>query len=68
MVSGVSDALRQETSPRSGKDERKIHKLDVNAYEPWASSSRSSSDAGRDTAFCKGGPGKAICGEPVQEH
>ena len=52
-------------STTSGRDEKKIHKLDGSAYKPFGSRSRSSSDAGSDTAFCKGGPGK-VCGEPVR--
>ena len=44
----------------------RVQKLDENAYKPWGSRSRSSSDAGSDTSFCKGGPGKAVCGDPVR--
>ena len=51
---------------REGRDERKIHKFDVNAYKPWGSRSRSPSDAGSDTAFRKGGPGKETCGNSVR--
>ena len=50
----------------SGRDEAKVRKLDGNAYKPFGSRSRSSSDAGSDTAFCRGGSGKANCGEPVR--
>ena len=59
------DSVARQAGPE-GRDERKIHKLDVNAYKPWGSRSRSPSDAGSDTAFCKGGPGKETCGEPVR--
>ena len=44
----------------------RVQKLDENAYKPWGSRSRSSSDAGSDTSFCKGGPGKAVCGDPFR--
>ena len=44
----------------------KVQKLDDSAYRPWEARSRSSSEAGSDTSFCKGGPGKAVCGEPVR--
>ena len=63
---GGKGDLREEATPRQGRDDKKIHKLDVNAYKPWGSRSRSSSDAGSDTAFCKGGPAKIMCGEPVR--
>ena len=51
-------------SATSFRDEKKIHKLDGSAYKPFVSRFRSSSDAGSDTAFCNGSPGK-VCGEPV---
>ena len=45
-------------------------KLDDNALKPWGGGtlSRSSSDtssSGSETYFCKGGPGKKSCGDPV---
>ena len=43
-----------------------VQKLDGNAYKPWGARSRSSSDAGSDTSFCVGGPGRLNCGEPVR--
>ena len=54
-----------KTSGTSGRDEKKILTLDGSAYKPFGSRSRLSSDAGNDTAFCKGGPRK-VCGEPVR--
>ena len=62
--SGVSGKNPAAASGQ-GKEEKKIQKLDGNAYKPFGSRSRSSSDAGSDTAFCKGGLGK-VCGEPVR--
>ena len=50
----------------AGRSDPKVKKLDPNAYKPFGTRSRSSSiDAGEDTVFCKGGPGKQTCGEPV---
>ena len=49
----------------SVRDEKKIHKLDGSTYKPFGTRSRSSSDAGSYTAFCKEGTGK-VCGEPVR--
>ena len=56
----------QEATAGPGRDDKRIHKLDDNVYKPWGARSRSSSDAGSDTAFCNGGPGKEVCGEPVR--
>ena len=44
----------------------KVQKLDGSVYRPWGTRSRSSSEAGSDTSFCRGGPGRAVCGEPVK--
>ena len=63
---GGDKAASQDPALLSGRDERKVQKLDGKAYKPWGTRSRSSSDAGSDTAFCKGGPGKEVCGEPVR--
>ena len=63
---GGDKASNQDPTLVSGREERKVQKLDGKAYKPWGARSRSSSDAGSDTAFCKGGPGKEVCGEPVR--
>ena len=52
---------KEVTAGRAG-----IQKLGDGAYKPFGPRSRSSSDAGSDTAFCDGGPGKLTCGEPVR--
>lgn len=52
---------KEVTAGRAG-----IQKLGDGAYKPFGPRSRSSSDAGSDTAFCDGGPGKSTCGEPVR--
>ena len=57
----ISSQQNEATTGRT-----KVHKLDGNAYKPWGSRSRASSDAGSDTSFCLGGPGKSVCGEPVR--
>ena len=44
----------------------RVQKLDENVYKPFGCRSRSSSDAGSDTSYCKGGPGKPVCGERVR--
>ena len=47
----------------------KVQKLDGSTYRPFGSHSRSSSEAGSvcsDTLFCKVGPGKPVCGDPVK--
>lgn len=55
----------------TGKDnDRPIQKLDDEAFKPFGSRSRASSEASSDApaslASCKGGPNKVICGEPVK--
>ena len=52
------------------KGRRASRKLDENAFKPWGgcAMSRSSSDtgsSGNETFFCKGGPGRESCGDPV---
>ena len=43
-----------------------IHKLDDHAFKPFGPRSRASSEAGSDASFCRGGPKKVVCGEPVR--
>ena len=42
-----------------------IHKLDDQAFKPFGPRSRSSSEAGSDVSFCKGGPNR-VCGDTVK--
>ena len=61
-----------EQVPASQKSKKTSRKLDDNAFKPWGGCalSRSSSDtgsSGSETFFCKGGPGKESCGDPVLE-
>ena len=49
---------------------RQVRRLGDDVYGPWGGSSsvsRSSSDTGSETATCKGGPGKRVCGQPVKD-
>ena len=66
MVPMKDSAVSAPVTPVPGRSEKKIQKLDGNAYKPFGSRSRSSSDAGSDTAYCRGGPG-IVCGEPVRD-
>ena len=66
MVPMKDSAVSAPVTPVLGRSEKKIQKLDGNAYKPFGSRSRSSSDAGSDTTYCRGGPGN-VCGEPVRE-
>ena len=53
----------------SVKDDRKVQKLDGNAYKLWGTGTRSrssSTDTNSDTVYCKGGPGRDKCGELVR--
>ena len=78
-VNVISASVSKDTSSRgkqvghSNSDSKEqtagraaVQKLDGNAYKPWGARSRSSSDAGSDTSFCVGGPGRLNCGEPVR--
>ena len=65
---GNEDVECNEETPTVGK-------LDKDAYKPWGTCSRSSSDAGsegtsvsgRGPAICNGGPGNMTCGTPVTD-
>ena len=69
----VSDLEKsKEDMTVAQKNRRGSRKLDDMAFKPWGgcsvSISRSSSDtgsSGSETYFCKGGPGKETCGDPV---
>ena len=63
----TADQVSKGISAVRGKDDKTVHKLGDSAYKPWGSRSRSSSEAGSDTAFCNGGPGKVKCGDPVRD-
>lgn len=63
--SNTKPTKQETTGAGSGKDSRKVHKLDGKAYQPWGRRSRSSSEAGSDTACSKGGSGKEACNEQV---
>ena len=54
------------TGESSAARAKPIHKLDDQAFKPFGPRSRASSDAGSDAAFCRGGPNKPACGEPVR--
>ena len=51
--------------------DKTVDKLDENAYKPWGtnsnSNSRSNSDVGSESDVCKGGPGREVCGEAVED-
>ena len=55
-----------EKSPNVASNGKPILKLDDEAFKPFGSRSRACSEAGSDASFCRGGPGKASCGEPVR--
>ena len=58
-----------DKSPNFTGDGKTVHKLDDGVFKPFGSRSRASSqcsEAGSDASFCKGGPGKLTCGEPVR--
>ena len=70
----VSAVDEIETSPGDQKRKIPVGKLDKDAYKPWGTCSRSSSDTGSEgtvssggPATCKGGPGNASCGAPVAD-
>lgn len=67
--SEVSEGVPVSVSQASRKT---VSKLDDDASKPWdgCTLSRSFSDSGSsgsETVFCKGGPGKVSCGDPVLE-
>ena len=72
MVKGDKRVEKEFSASQKGR--KVTRRLDVNAFKPWGgcSVSRSSSDTGsnssenqNETFFCKGGPGKESCGDPV---
>ena len=76
---GSSDKEVEEVGVTPGSSARcpgmvkPVKKLENEAYRLWGTNSnpnsRSNSDVGSDTATetCKGGPGKKVCGEPVED-
>ena len=71
-VEGVDPSSKSLSPVRdllSVKDDRKVQKLDGNAYKLWGTGTRSrssSTDTNSDTVYCKGGPGRDKCGELVR--
>lgn len=63
----VSTAPAKDSVARDKTMPVQVGKLDADVFKPFGACSRSSSDTGSETPYCKGGSGKQTCGDPVRD-